>query len=177
MTRVYVSIGSNIEPERNVRSGVAALARRYAPLAVSTVYETDPVGFQGDPFYNLVVAFDTQETPPEVLGSLRGIEDDHGRDRAAPRFSPRSLDLDLLLYGDLVRREPGLHLPRPELTHYAFVLGPLAEIAGGVRHPELGRTFGDLWAAYGAGRAALRRVSMRPLDTVAEFPMPEPDNR
>ena len=148
MPRVYVSIGSNIERERHVRSGMAALRGRFGQLTSSPVYESAAVGFTGDNFFNLVVGFDTEEGVRTVAEGLREVERAHSRDRRAPRFSSRTLDLDLLLYGDAVIEEAGIKLPREEITRYAFVLGPLAEIAGEMRHPIIGCSFAELWRAF-----------------------------
>ncbi len=150
MARVYVSVGSNIEREHNVASGLAALANEYGELEQSTVYETQAVGFSGDRFFNLVVAFDTSQSPQQVSAVLRRVEDQHGRQRRGTKFGDRSLDLDLLLYDDLVLDEPGLLLPRPEIVEYAFVLKPLAEIAGEKRHPVTGLRFADIWDRFDA---------------------------
>ncbi len=159
MARVYVSIGSNIDRERSVRQGVAGLREAFGPLTLSPVYETAAVGFEGDDFYNLVAGFDTGLSPQEVAGRLRAIEDATGRDRSQPRFSPRTLDLDLLLYDDAVLREQGLRIPRDEILKYAFVLKPLADIAGGLRHPECGETYAALWARF-EGDRGLRPVAL-----------------
>ncbi len=148
MARVFVSVGSNVERERYVRSALTALRERFGPLIVSRVFESEAVGFQGDKFYNLVVGFDTEASVWEVLTALRDIELDNSRDRTLPRFSPRTLDLDLLLYGDVVMDEGGVRLPREEITRYAFVLGPLAEIAGALRNPLDGRRFAELWQEF-----------------------------
>lgn len=162
MPRVWVSIGSNIDRERHVRAAVAALRERFGDLVLSSVYETPSEGFDGDPFYNLVAGFDT-ELPPEQLHPLmRDIEDANGRRRDGPKFSARTLDIDLLTYGDAMTDRGGKALPRDEILKYAFVLGPLAEVAPDECHPEDGRSYGQLWAAFDpAGRASLRRV---PLD-------------
>lgn len=148
LTRVYVGIGSNVERERNVRIAVRELRGRYGRVDLSRVYETDPVGFEGEPFYNLVAGFDTGESPADLVAGLRRIEDRCGRDRSMPRFAARTLDIDLLLYGDRVSRNGGIAVPREEIDLHAHVLGPLAELAGETRHPVSGRTFAELWAAF-----------------------------
>ncbi len=148
MARVYVSVGSNIERERYVRSGVTALRERFGVLVLSRVYESEAVGFIGDHFFNLVVGFDSEEPVREVADALREIERRHGRDRRVPRFSSRTLDLDLLLYGDAIIEEAGIKLPREEITRYAFVLGPLAELASALRHPITGRSYAELWREF-----------------------------
>ncbi|MEO7558458.1 MAG: 2-amino-4-hydroxy-6-hydroxymethyldihydropteridine diphosphokinase [Gammaproteobacteria bacterium] len=158
MTRVYVSIGSNIEREYNVRAGLAALRERYGELIVSSVYESKAFGFEGDNFYNLVVGFDTGDDVHTVVASLRAMEDRQGRVRSGPRYSSRTLDLDLLLYGDLVLHEPGLVLPRAEILKHAFVLLPLAEIARETRHPINGRMYAELWQGFDPAGQALWTV-------------------
>ena len=148
MPRVYVSVGSNIEREFHVRSALKSLREQFGQLIVSRVFESVAVGFSGNDFYNLVVGFDTEESVWKVVARLRDIELAHSRDRRNPRFSPRTLDLDLLLYGDLVMEERGVKLPREEITRYAFVLGPLAEIAGEIRYPHSDCRFADLWREF-----------------------------
>ncbi|MEO5574058.1 MAG: 2-amino-4-hydroxy-6-hydroxymethyldihydropteridine diphosphokinase [Gammaproteobacteria bacterium] len=148
MTRVYVGIGSNIQREHNVRAGLAALREHYGELTASAIYESKPFGFTGNNFYNLVVGFDTDADVHAVSRTLQGIEDRHGRVRSGPRYSSRTLDLDLLLYGDLILNESGLVLPRPEILKQAFVLLPLAEIAGQLRHLLGGQTYEELWQGF-----------------------------
>ena len=148
MARVYVSIGSNIDREHYVRAGLAALRQHYGHVTSSRVYESEAVGFTGDRFYNLVAGFDTEQPLRVVAAALRDIEQQHARDRRAPRFSPRTLDIDLLLYGEIVVDEDSLQVPRDEITRYAFVLGPLAEIAGAERHPVSGHTYAELWRDF-----------------------------
>ncbi len=150
MARVYVSIGSNIEREHNVRSAIDMLGEHYRNLQQSRVYETEAVGFEGDHFYNLVVAFDAEETPQQVADYMHEVEDAHGRVRGGEKFAPRTLDLDLLLYDDLVLDEGKLQLPRDEIDKYAFVLRPLAEMVPDLRHPVSGKSYAELWAAFDA---------------------------
>ena len=160
MARVYLSLGSNIERERHIRAGIEELRARFGPLQLSSVYESKAVGFEGDNFFNLVVALDTDEPVQAVNRSLHEIEDRHGRVRQGPRFSSRTLDIDLLLYGDLVIREEGLVLPRDEITRNAFVLRPLAEIAPELEHPLLKRTYRALWEAFDQERQPLWPVAL-----------------
>jgi 2-amino-4-hydroxy-6-hydroxymethyldihydropteridine diphosphokinase len=158
MPRVYVSIGSNIDREKNIRGAVRALRQRYGVLTCSRVYETPAEGFDGDAFYNLVAGFDTDESVEQVQRTLADIETAHGRTRQSPRFGPRTLDLDLLVYGDRVRHDSGFDLPRDEIEKYAFVLGPLAEIAPDLRHPKTGARIGEMWKKFSGAR------TLRPVD-------------
>jgi len=155
MVSVYVGIGSNVERERSIRGGVESLRSAFGDLVLSPVYESAPVGFEGAPFYNLVAGFDSDLDPLALKAKLTEIERQHGRDREKQRFSERPLDLDLLLYGGLVTRIDGLALPRPDIAHYAFVLRPLSDIAGDLRHPVNGRRIADLWASYDQSRQPL----------------------
>lgn len=148
MARVYISIGSNIDAENNVRLAVHALQQHYGKLILSSVYESEAVGFDGDNFLNLVAGLNTEEDVHTVADTLRKIEDDNGRDRSGPRFSARTVDLDLLLYDDLVVEEAELQLPRDEITKNAFVLLPLEEIAPQLIHPVSGNTMCDHWLNF-----------------------------
>jgi 2-amino-4-hydroxy-6-hydroxymethyldihydropteridine diphosphokinase len=145
MSPVWVSVGSNIDPVRHIRSAARALAARFGPVRLSRVYETAPVGFEGAAFLNLVIGFATDESAEAVLKALRAIEDAEGRDRSGPAFGPRTLDLDLLVYGELNGEVSGKPLPHPDILKYPFVLGPLAELAPHQRHPALGKSYGELW--------------------------------
>lgn len=159
MTRVFVGIGSNIDREANVRAGVEELQSHYGDVRLSSVYETAAVGFEGEPFYNLVASFETDETLRHLIGILNQIEERHGRIRGGERFSSRTLDIDLLLYGDLVARGEGYHVPRDEISHYAFVLQPLAEMAPQLRHPQAGETFASMWAAFDKSEQDLEAIT------------------
>jgi 2-amino-4-hydroxy-6-hydroxymethyldihydropteridine diphosphokinase len=160
MARVYIGVGSNVDPEVNIRRGIRLLRRAFGDLIVSPIYESPAVGFAGDNFYNLVVGFDTALDPKVVIQALHTIELHCGRKRDAPRFSPRTLDLDLLLYGDWVLHEEKLELPRRDILEYAFVLRPLADIAGDLLHPVTGQRIGDLWQRFERNAQPLNPVNL-----------------
>lgn len=147
MGRALLSLGSNIEPERNLRSAFAALRERFGHVVASQVYRFPAVGFEGPDFLNAAAVIDSDLDPFALNDWLHALEDAHGRDRSGPRFGNRPLDLDIVFYDDLVLSGPGhLQLPRDELKH-AFVLMPLAEIASAFIDPTSGLTLGALWAA------------------------------
>jgi 2-amino-4-hydroxy-6-hydroxymethyldihydropteridine diphosphokinase len=157
MPEVFVAAGSNVEPRRHLAAGLLALAERFGILRLSPVYRNPPVGFEGEDFLNMVVAFETGEEVAAVAATLAGIEAANGRGPADSGFSPRTLDLDLLLYGDLVTSDGAVRLPRAGITRYPFVLKPLADLAGDQPHPVLGRSFGELWQAFdGPGHPLVR---------------------
>ena len=147
-----------MDRERNVRSAVSALSGRYGPLMLSPVYESAAFGFDGDPFYNLVCGFTTGDAVAVLVRELHAIEYRHGRLPGGKRFSSRALDLDILLYGDLVRHDE-FDIPRSDIIEHSFVLRPLCDLAPTMRHPELDQTFGQLWSELSA-RHALRQVEL-----------------
>lgn len=160
MPRVYIGVGSNINRDTNIRSAVVRLGELGWDLQVSPVYESKAYGFTGDNFYNLAVGMET-ELPPEALtDSLREIEDAHGRRRGEPKYSSRTLDLDLLVYGGLVRHDDILNVPRRDITGCAFVLRPLADIAGDLVHPETGEKIAAIWRAFDRPDQALWQVDI-----------------
>ncbi len=161
MAAIWVGIGSNIEREANVASGLAALAREFGALQVSPVYAAAAVGMEGAEFHNLVAGFRTALTPEDLLAVLHRIEAEHGRrrDPGASRYLARTLDIDLLLYDDLVRHDGVVDVPRGDILRYAFVLRPLADIAGAQRHPETGATYAELWAGFERAGEDLRQVA------------------
>ena len=144
--RVFVGAGSNIQPRANLTAACVALKERYPDLELSPVYESPAEGFSGPPFLNLVVNFRTDETPEEILKVLAELEALAGRDRSGGKFSSRTLDLDLLLYGDRV--DEALKLPHPDIERYAFVLRPLTDLAPELRHPLAAATLRELWRAF-----------------------------
>jgi 2-amino-4-hydroxy-6-hydroxymethyldihydropteridine diphosphokinase len=148
MPRGYISIGSNIDKDKNILASLQALEHHFGKLAVSSIYESAPIGFSGDPFYNLVVGFDSDLEVKEVAKQLRQIELDNGRTRDCQKFSPRTLDLDLILYGDLIVNDGRLRIPRDEIESYAFVLEPLAEIAPSLKHPVNHISYAELWEKF-----------------------------
>ncbi len=145
MTQVYVGIGSNIDRERYIGQGLKALRRQFGELAVSSIYESEAFGFNGDPFYNLVVSFDSDGDADSVWRRLRAIETANGRPVDSHKFTARTLDLDLLIFGDLVFNDGQLKLPRDDIDRYAFILAPLAEIAPGQKHPVHQQSYAELW--------------------------------
>ncbi|MBL1259702.1 MAG: 2-amino-4-hydroxy-6-hydroxymethyldihydropteridine diphosphokinase [Thiotrichaceae bacterium] len=155
---VHVGVGSNVEREHNIRCGVNALRERFKNVVMSTVYESAAVGFNGDPFYNLVVRFET-ELGIEALGvTLRQIEDVHHRDRTLSSFGPRTLDIDLLLYDDVVLQQGRLQLPRDEIEKNAFVLRPLAELSGDLVHPLRDKSLSIMWLQFDQTQQPLTTV-------------------
>jgi 2-amino-4-hydroxy-6-hydroxymethyldihydropteridine diphosphokinase len=147
MARIYISIGSNIERDYYVRAGVQALQQHFTAVQLSSVYESEAVGFSGDAFYNMVAGADTDLTIAQCVALLKQIEDQYGRVRGAQKFCGRTLDLDLLTYDDVVCNTPVI-LPRQEITENAFVLWPLAELAPDVLHPGSGHSYASLWQNY-----------------------------
>lgn len=149
MARVIVSIGSNIERERHVLACLNALEESFGALAVSRIFESEPVGFEdGRNFYNLVVAFHSDCSVGELQAWCKRLEFAHGRRKDVPKFSPRTLDIDLLTVDGLSGDHDGVMLPRGEILHHAFVLQPLAELLPETRHPLTGETYRDHWARF-----------------------------
>lgn len=167
MPRVYLGLGSNIDREKNLRGAVRALEEHFGDVLVSPVYESEAVGFEGDPFYNLVVAIDTDKPVGELAAELRAIEEAWGRDRLAPKFSSRTLDIDILTWGNACGEIDGVSLPRDEILKHAFVLKPLADLAGNDRHPETVRPYAEHWEAFDHSRQPLREVDL-PFDSSGE---------
>jgi 2-amino-4-hydroxy-6-hydroxymethyldihydropteridine diphosphokinase len=144
MPRCWLSLGSNQAREASIRGAIADLRSAFGDLVLSSVYESPAEGFAGEPFLNLVAGIDTNLSVGAIDRILRAIENAHGRLRGPDKFAPRTLDIDLLTYGRVSGTLDGRELPRDEILRYAFVLGPLAEVAPDEVHPGIGRTFRDL---------------------------------
>lgn len=160
MAVIYLSVGSNVNRRKNLQLALDELEKRFANVHVSAVYENRPVGFEGDDFLNLVARAETIVNPAAVAHQLEEIHEIAGRDRQGQKFAPRELDIDLLLYDNLVMDQPGLTLPRPDILDYAFVLRPLAEISPSLVHPLTGKTLAAHWAEFDQASHPLRRVTL-----------------
>jgi len=159
MPKVYISIGSNIDRDKNILASLKALENNFGKLTISSIYESEPVGFTGDAFYNLVVGFNSELGAKEVAKLLRQIELDNGRARDSQKFSARTLDLDLILYDDLIINDGRLQIPRDEIERYAFVLEPLAEIAPALKHPISHLSYAELWQKFDKANLKQKRVT------------------
>lgn len=157
MALATVSIGSNEQAESNVPLSLRLLQQKLGTLDQSPWYQSDAVGFTGDCFINLVVAFETELLPEEINQELKRIENQLGRDRRKPRFSSRPIDLDLLTYADLI--DTTLGLPRAEILTQAFVLKPLSDLLPATRHPETGESYQQLWLKMQAVAPELRPIT------------------
>jgi 2-amino-4-hydroxy-6-hydroxymethyldihydropteridine diphosphokinase len=140
-------VGSNVDKEKHTKAGLQGMYQAFGELTLSTVYESESVGFEGNNFYNLVVKASTKLPIADVCRVLKKIEQDNKRQRGEQKFAPRTLDLDLLLYDRLVTTKP-IELPRPEVLYNAFVLKPMAEIAADEIHPVAQKSYAELWKAY-----------------------------
>jgi 2-amino-4-hydroxy-6-hydroxymethyldihydropteridine diphosphokinase len=160
MPRCWLSIGSNQHREASLRGAVADLRAAFGDLVLSSVYESAAEGFSGAPFLNLVAGIQTELGVAAVDRILRGIEDAHGRVRGPEKFAPRTLDIDLLTYGDAVGTLDGRAFPRDEIFLYAFVLCPLAEVARDEPCPGTASTYGELWRAMDPARQPLTLVRL-----------------
>lgn len=159
-SRAYLSLGSNLDPDANLRSAIGALREHFGEVVVSPVYRTQAVGFEGRDFLNAAAIVQCTIDPYALNAWLHALEDAHGRDRTGPRWSDRTLDVDIVLFDDRVISGPGhLQIPRPELEH-AFVLRPLVDIAPDVEVPGTGRTLAQLWAAHPQRDVPLDVVSL-----------------
>jgi 2-amino-4-hydroxy-6-hydroxymethyldihydropteridine diphosphokinase len=158
--RVFVAAGSNVEPERNLETACAAIAHSWPDALFSRAYRNVAVGFEGPDFINLVTGFSTAQPLAAVIARLRAIETQCGRPRYAPKWASRTMDLDVLLYGDLVEKTDEYTLPRPDLLKRPYMLGPLAEIAPEMPHPTANKTIGVLWKEFDGGSHEMTPVEL-----------------
>jgi len=174
MTEVTLSIGSNVQAQRHITAALDALDAHLGPLTLSRVFESEAVGFDGENFLNMVVKATTQQSLPALSLWLKALEDSHGRDRGQKRFSARTLDVDVLTWGDASGTVDGIRLPRPEITRNAFVLWPLAEVYGAACDPASGKTYDQLWQEYDRSRQRLWPVHFIWRDRVISSPDNQP---
>jgi 2-amino-4-hydroxy-6-hydroxymethyldihydropteridine diphosphokinase len=158
MTWVYVSLGSNVNRQKHIDNALQGLNQHFTQLVISPVYETTAVGFDGDDFYNLVVGFESELDLGQLHALLRQIEDDNERDRNMPKFSARTLDIDILTFGQTILHTEKYDIPRQEITKMAFVLQPLVDIAAEKIHPELKLSYQQLWNDFNSNSQKLKKV-------------------
>ena len=164
MPKVYVGVASNMHRELSIRAGTRLLMQRFGPLAVSPVYESSACGVTAPAFYNFVVSFSTELEPRELKLALRSIEAECGRVRGPLVGTSRTLDLDLLLYGDRTV-DVAINLPHDEIEKYPFVLRPLADLSGSSLHPQTGLSFNEMWSRFDRSEHPIWRVPFDPEDT------------
>ena len=157
MSHIYISLGSNVNREYHVKHGLTELTKVFGALTLSSLYESEAVGFDGSDFYNMVIGIETVHTIEEVTNTLRHIEYQYGREQNAKKFSPRTLDLDLLLFDDLILETPA-QIPRNEITKNAFVLWPLAEIAPDLQHPIINQSYDQLWKNFNKASQTITQI-------------------
>ena len=162
MTRVYFGLGSNVDRRQNVKLGVDELKKRFGTLDVSPVYSSRALGFEGADFLNLVVGCDSELTPAELVDEIEAIHTVAGRERTKEKFNARTLDIDLLLVGDLVTDGPPTRIPRRDVLECAFVLKPMVDIAPDLTHPETGRPLREHWDEFDQASQPLTEVSLDP---------------
>jgi len=158
-TEVFLSLGSNIDPEENLKYACGELKKSFGNIQISSVYRNKPIGFEGNDFLNMVVKVKSTFNPNEMLGFIRGLEAATGRDIGIGAFDSRTLDIDMLLFGSLVHLEKPFKIPRNDIELYSFVLCPLAEIEPDGIHPITGKTFKDLWESFDQAEHPLSKAS------------------
>lgn len=159
MAQVYLSIGSNIDREKNIKSCLKILKQDYPDIVFSAIYETEAFGFKGDPFLNLAAHLKTELSPQDMESYLKSIEDKHSRTREGKKFSSRTLDIDLLLYDQLILQTE-MDIPRKEIIRYDFVLFPLLEIAPNTLHPIAKKTIAELAKSSNLSKSNLKKIEL-----------------
>lgn len=160
MSVVYLGLGSNLEPESNLRLASRELRQRFSLQEISAVYQSAALGFDGADFLNAVACIETALTPLELHDELDLVHAAAGRKRGSRNYVSRTLDIDLLLYDQLVVDKPPIRIPRPDVLQFSFVLRPLSEIAPHYRHPVTGRTMREHWRAFDAATQPLSAVGI-----------------
>lgn len=153
VVEVYLGLGSNQDAERHIREGIEALQACFGDVELSPLYRSTAVGFEGRDFINGAARIHTDWSVGELKQWLTDLENEHGRDRSQPKFSDRSLDIDILFFGDQVGLIDDLELPRDEILKYAHVLKPMADLAPGLVHPSTGRTLAEHWERFDGDRS------------------------
>ena len=159
-TEVFLSLGSNTDPEKNLKYACRELKKAFGNIQISSVYRNKPIGFEGNDFLNMVVKVKSTFNPNEMLDFIRGLEAATGRDIGIGAFNSRTLDIDMLLFGSLVHPEKPFKIPRNDIELYSFVLCPLAEIEPDGIHPITGKTFKDLWESFDQAEHPLSKASL-----------------
>ena len=167
MALLALSLGSNIDAPNNIRKAVRALRHEFDALKCSSVYESEAIGFVGANFLNLVAIIETTADLSSISSFLKLLEDRFGRNREQPRFSARTLDVDILFYGDEKTKSGEIELPKEEITQYAFVLQPLAELLPDRIHGFTGLTYADLWDEFDQSNQQLWKVDFDWRDTLS----------
>jgi 2-amino-4-hydroxy-6-hydroxymethyldihydropteridine diphosphokinase len=149
-----------VDAERHIRIAIQTLQDEFGAVALSPVYRSEAVGFKGDDFLNLAARIETGLSPLALRDFLRRLEQAYGRDRNTPKWSDRTLDIDILLYDELVIYDEELEIPRREILKFAHVLKPLADLAPERQHPVTGETFEATWAKAECRAAPLRKIEL-----------------
>ena len=165
MTKVYLGLGSNVEPAGPLQFGLRELSRHFGDLELSNIYRSKAVGFDGEDFLNMVAGLETDSSPQDIHDLIEDLHELANRQRNERRFSPRTLDIDLLLYGDRVIDDGPIRVPRADILEYSFVLAPLAEIAPDLVHPQTGRRIADHWAEFDKASQPLSLAAIDAGDT------------
>ncbi len=160
MNTAYLSLGSNVDAEVKIGAAMRALQERFGICRFSPIYRSRAIGFEGEDFINLAAMIETGMTPMELRDWLRELEDRHGRDRSLPKYSDRTLDVDILLFGDLVIHDEALEIPRGEILKFAHVLKPLADLAPDLDHPTDGRSMAQIWSESGLDASVLEEIAL-----------------
>ena len=160
--QVYAGIGSNIDKVKNIKGCLNYLNDYFGEIKVSPIYQSEPVGMMGDDFYNLVIRFKTNFTIETIESKLREIEYHFGRKRYQPPHTSRTLDIDLLLFGNLIDKKH--NIPREDITNYSFVLKPLCDIEPDLIHPVICEKVSILWEKFDKSKQSIQPLKSNILD-------------